>query len=62
MIQGVNIGNGTSVGTLSLVTKSLDEWGVYLGSPAKRIKVRKKDLLAQEKLLLEELKLPIPEL
>ena len=54
VLPGVKIGNGTSVGALSLVTKSLDEWGVYFGSPAKRVKARKKDLLEQEKLLLNE--------
>jgi len=62
VLPGVNIGNGTSVGALSLFTKSLDKWGVCLGSPAKRIKARKKDLLAQEKLFLDELKSPIPKL
>ena len=62
VLPGVNIGNGTSVGALSLITKSLDEWGVYLGSPAKRIKVRKKDLLGQEKLLLDERMSPLPKL
>ena len=52
ILPGVRIGEGSSVGPLSLVTKSLDEWGVYLGVPAKKIKRRKKDLLEQEKLLL----------
>ncbi len=62
VLPGVKIGNGTSVGALSLVTKSLAEWGVYLGSPAKRIKARKKDLLEQEKLLLDERVSPLPKL
>ena len=60
VLPGVKIGNGTSIGALSLVTKSLDEWGVYMGSPAKRIKARKKDLLEQEKLLLDERVSPLP--
>ena len=62
VLPGITIGNGTSVGALSLVTKSLDDWGVYLGSPAKRIKSRKKDLLEQEKLLLDERASPLPKL
>ena len=62
ILPGVKIGNGSSVGALSLVTKSLEEWGVYLGAPVKRIKARKKDLLEQEKLLLDERTSPLPKL
>jgi hypothetical protein len=39
--QSVKISNGSSVGALTLVNKSLEDWGVYLGAPAKRIKTRK---------------------
>tara|TARA_Y100001973_G_scaffold33653_1_gene50714 strand:- start:22405 stop:22971 length:567 start_codon:yes stop_codon:yes gene_type:complete len=45
VLPGSNIGQGCSVGAMSLVTRNLEEWGVYFGSPAKRIKNRKKDLL-----------------
>lgn len=62
VLPGVKIGNGTSVGALSLVSKSLEEWGVYVGAPAKRIKARKKALLEQEKLLLDERASPLPKL
>lgn len=62
VLPGVKIGMGTSVGALSLVIKSLDEWGVYVGAPAKRVKARKKDLLEQEKLLLDERASPLPKL
>ena len=62
VLPGVKIGMGTSQGALSLVVKSLEEWGVYLGAPAKRIKARKKDLLEQEKLLLDERASPLPKL
>ena len=48
VLPGVTIGNGSSVGALTLVARSLEEWGVYIGSPAKKIKTRKKDLLEQE--------------
>lgn len=48
VLPGVNIGIGAAVGALSLVTKSLDEWGIYFGSPAKKINRRKKDLLIHE--------------
>jgi len=45
ILPGSNIGRGCSVGAMSLVTRDLEEWGVYFGSPAKRIKHRKKHLL-----------------
>ena len=62
VLQGMKIGNGSSVGALSLVAKSLEEWGVYFGAPAKRIKARKKDFLEQKKLLLDERTSPLPKL
>ncbi|TDL76473.1 acyltransferase [Peribacillus frigoritolerans] len=55
VLPSVVIGEGTAVGAHSLVTKSLDSWGVYAGVPVKRIKERKKDLLLLEKAYLKEL-------
>jgi len=51
ILPGVEIGEGSSVGALSVVAKSLDAWGVYVGAPAKRLKARSKDLLELEKKL-----------
>ncbi len=48
VLPNVNIGEGSSVGALSLVSKNLDSWGVYIGVPAKRLKGRSKDLLRLE--------------
>jgi acetyltransferase-like isoleucine patch superfamily enzyme len=48
VLPGCTIGEGSSIGALSLVTKSLEEWGVYFGSPCKRIKRRSKKLLELE--------------
>ena len=48
ILPGVNIGEGCSVGTLSSVHKSLDPWGAYFGSPAKRIGTRSNGLLDLE--------------
>ena len=53
VLPGVNIGEGSSVGALSLVTKSLNDWGINVGIPCKRIKV-KEDLLLMEKSLLKK--------
>ena len=60
ILPGVTIGEGSSVGALSLVNKSLENWGIYLGVPAKKIKSRKDSLIDQEKLLLEERSSKLP--
>ena len=54
IFPGVILAEGTSVGALSMVTKSTDEWSVYYGIPAKRIKARKRDLLELERQYLED--------
>lgn len=54
ILPGATIGEGSSVGALSLVTKSLKEWGVYAGIPVKRLKERSKDLLTLENALKKE--------
>ncbi len=59
ILPGVTIGDGSSVGALSLVSKSLDEWGIYFGAPAKRLKGRSKNILKHEaQLMLEILSKP----
>lgn len=55
ILPAVTIGEGSSVGALSLVTKTLDPWGVYSGIPAKRIKERSKQMLEFENMFLQEL-------
>lgn len=54
VMPGVILAEGTSVGTLSLIRKSTEEWSVYLGNPAKKLTNRKKDLLELEKQYLNE--------
>ena len=53
ILPGCTIGEGSSVGALSLVTKNLDSWGVYVGAPARLAKARSKKLLDLEKRLME---------
>lgn len=48
IFPGVTLAEGTSVGALSMVTKSTQEWSVYFGIPARRIKARRRDLLDLE--------------
>ncbi len=40
ILPGVTIGKGAVVGANSLVTKNLEPWGIYVGSPAKKIGTR----------------------
>jgi galactoside O-acetyltransferase len=58
ILPKVTLGEGVAVGALSLVTKSLAEWGIYSGIPAKHIKTRKKQLLELERSFLEEIGQP----
>lgn len=52
ILPGASLGEGVAVGALSLVTKPLSAWGVYSGSPARRIKARSRALLQAEAELL----------
>ncbi len=48
------LGEGVSVGSMSLVRQDLEPWSVYAGVPARRLKDRKKGLLELEKAFLQE--------
>ena len=53
ILPGVTLEEGVAVGALSLVKKDCHAFGIYMGSPAKRIgKQRKRDLLALEQKLM----------
>ena len=54
-MSGVILAEGTSIGAMSLVRKSTEEWSIYLGNPAKKIMNRKKDLLKLEQEYLKEI-------
>ena len=45
---GVTLAEGTSVGSASLVLRSTEPWSIYIGSPARKLKDRKRDLLKLE--------------
>lgn len=55
VLPGITIEDGCSVGAMSLCNKSMEEFGIYAGVPAKRLKERKRDLLELEKQLRMEL-------
>jgi galactoside O-acetyltransferase len=48
VFPGVTIAEGCSIAAMSLVNKDTEEWGVYAGIPARRVKERSKDLLKLE--------------
>lgn len=52
ILPGVRLEEGVAVGALSLVSKNCETFGIYAGNPAKRIKERKRDLLALERAYL----------
>lgn len=54
ILPNVKIEEGSSVGALSLVSKSLLPWGVYFGCPVKKLKDRSKKLLELEIALQQE--------
>lgn len=60
ILPGVTIGEGSSVGAMSLVTKPLEAWGMYAGIPARRLRDRSKKLLELEAQFLDEIKETTP--
>lgn len=53
ILPGVVIGEGTSVGSMSLISKSLEPWGIYVGIPCKWVKKRSQRLLTLEQEFLK---------
>ncbi len=53
IFPGVDVAQGCSIGAMTLVNKSTQPWGIYVGNPARRIRERKKDLLQLAKKFLE---------
>lgn len=48
ILPNVILEDGVAIGSLSLVTRNCEEFGIYAGNPAKKIKSRKRDLLELE--------------
>lgn len=48
ILPNVVIGEGCAIGSMSLVNKSLESWGICVGIPCKRIKEREKKVLELE--------------
>ena len=56
IFPGIHMREGSSLGAMSMLTKDTEEWGIYFGIPAKKIRNRKKDLLKFEEKYLLSLK------
>jgi galactoside O-acetyltransferase len=56
ILPGLTIGEGTSVGAVSLVASNLDSWTVYFGNPLKRLTKRSQELLLKKETFLNEIK------
>jgi acetyltransferase-like isoleucine patch superfamily enzyme len=54
VFPGVICGEGSSVGSFSMVTKSTEPWSIYFGIPAKKIKARCRNMLELETEYLAE--------
>lgn len=52
VFPGVSIAEGCSIGAMTLVNRSTQPWGIYVGNPARRFKERRRDLLKYEQELL----------
>ncbi len=48
VLPGCTIGEGCSIGALSLVATDLEPWGIYAGIPVSRLRDRNRDLLTLE--------------
>jgi galactoside O-acetyltransferase len=49
VMPNITLEEGVAIGALSFVNKSLKEWGIYSGNPAKFLKQRSKKMLELEK-------------
>ncbi|WP_233709535.1 acyltransferase [Helicobacter pametensis] len=56
ILPNAYLAEGVAIGAMSLVIRKTNTWGVYFGTPAKRIKERKKNLLQLEKQFLKNFK------
>lgn len=55
ILPGSDVAEGCSIGAMTLVNKSTQPWGIYVGIPARRVNERKQDMLELEAQLLLEI-------
>jgi len=49
VFPGVDVAEGTATSASAVVKRATEPWSIYAGDPARKVKARKKDLLALEK-------------
>ena len=54
IMPSVTIKKGSAIGALSMVTKSLPSWHIFMGVPARKIKKRSKNIENLAKSIYEE--------
>lgn len=54
VLPGVIMGEGSSIGACSLVTRSTEPWTIYTGTPAKPVRARARDMLMMEAQYLQQ--------
>lgn len=54
IMPGVIVKEGCAIGAMTLVNKSTEPWGIYTGSPARKLKPRSKALLKLEHVFYSE--------
>lgn len=59
VLPGVEIGEGASIGAMSLINRDIEPWTMNVGIPAKKIKERSKNILELEQQFLREKKMQI---
>lgn len=55
ILPGVTIGEGASVGAMSLINRDIEPWTINVGIPCKKIKERSRKLLEYEQELMKDL-------
>lgn len=55
VLPGITLGKAAAIGALSLVNRDCEPFGIYAGTPARRIKERKRDLLTLEQAFLSSI-------
>lgn len=56
VFPGADVEEGVSVGANALVLQPTEPWGIYVGTPVKRIKDRKRGILKEEEAFKAEMK------
>jgi galactoside O-acetyltransferase len=53
IMPGITLGEGSVIGAGSVVTKDTEPWTIYVGSPAKPIKIRQRERILESAKILE---------